>query len=343
MRFSGYDTYTPRVLAFAFAGFIAAVAGLLIGLLHRLRFPRTSRLLDRRERARRDADRRRRHARRAGSGRAALRDRAGSVRRDRQSRIADRHWGRARHLSLSRGRDRFSAPRDCVCSGAAGAPGRPAVTAEPRDERPRISRSPGAPIRLEMASFETGGRRDALEQACGTDSKEETKNETHIDHPGADPVLAGRSHGRRYNQAWGREYRQRPLRGQRSLRERWRDFRGRVAKRAGGALGRKYELVIQNHDGKPASAIEAAKKLVEEKGVSFFTGLNPSGTSLAIESKLPGNQRAFHRCDRGLQRSDWKGLHPELFPRRPHGRHAGQYLHRAREGKRHQVLGSHDG
>jgi branched-chain amino acid transport system permease protein len=31
MRFSGFDTYTPRVLAFAFAGFIAAVAGLLSG------------------------------------------------------------------------------------------------------------------------------------------------------------------------------------------------------------------------------------------------------------------------------------------------------------------------
>ncbi len=51
----------------------------------------------------------------------------------------------------------------------------------------------------------------------------------------------------------------------------------------GGALGRKYELVIQNHEGKPASAIEAAKKLVEDKGVTFFTGLNPSGTSLAID------------------------------------------------------------
>jgi branched-chain amino acid transport system permease protein len=32
MRFSGFDTYTPRVLAFAFAGFIAAVAVLLSGL-----------------------------------------------------------------------------------------------------------------------------------------------------------------------------------------------------------------------------------------------------------------------------------------------------------------------
>ena len=61
----------------------------------------------------------------------------------------------------------------------------------------------------------------------------------------------------------------------------------------GGALGRKYELVIQNHDGKPASAIDAAKKLVEQDGVSFFTGLNPSGTSLAIESKLAGMNALF--------------------------------------------------
>jgi branched-chain amino acid transport system permease protein len=32
MRFSGFDTYTPRVLAFTLAGFIAAVSGLLTGL-----------------------------------------------------------------------------------------------------------------------------------------------------------------------------------------------------------------------------------------------------------------------------------------------------------------------
>ncbi len=32
MRFSGFDTYLPRVLAFAISGFIAAVAGLLAGL-----------------------------------------------------------------------------------------------------------------------------------------------------------------------------------------------------------------------------------------------------------------------------------------------------------------------
>src|ERR1700722_7054974 len=61
----------------------------------------------------------------------------------------------------------------------------------------------------------------------------------------------------------------------------------------GGALGRKYELVIQNHEGKPASAIEAAKKLVEDKGVAFFTGLNPSGTSRAIESKMSGLNALF--------------------------------------------------
>ena len=54
----------------------------------------------------------------------------------------------------------------------------------------------------------------------------------------------------------------------------------------GGALGRKYELVIQNHDGPPASAIAAANKLVQQQGVSFFTSLSPSGNSLAISAKL---------------------------------------------------------
>ncbi len=54
----------------------------------------------------------------------------------------------------------------------------------------------------------------------------------------------------------------------------------------GGALGRKYELVIQNHDGPPASAIAAATKLVQQQGVSFFTGLSPSGNSLAVSAKL---------------------------------------------------------
>lgn len=61
----------------------------------------------------------------------------------------------------------------------------------------------------------------------------------------------------------------------------------------GGALGRKYELVTQNHAGTPASAIAAASRLVEQQGVSFFTGLNPSGTSLAIASKMSGMNALF--------------------------------------------------
>lgn len=61
----------------------------------------------------------------------------------------------------------------------------------------------------------------------------------------------------------------------------------------GGALGRKYELVIQNHAGTPASAIAAATRLVEQQGVSFFTGLNPSGTSLAIASKMTAMNALF--------------------------------------------------
>ncbi|MBX3642103.1 MAG: ABC transporter substrate-binding protein [Rubrivivax sp.] len=54
----------------------------------------------------------------------------------------------------------------------------------------------------------------------------------------------------------------------------------------GGALGRKYELVVQGHDGPPAGAIAAATKLVRQQGVSFFTGISPSGNSLAVSAKL---------------------------------------------------------
>jgi len=61
----------------------------------------------------------------------------------------------------------------------------------------------------------------------------------------------------------------------------------------GGALGRKYELITQNHAGTPATAIAAADRLVEQQGVSFFTGLNPSGTSLAIASKMSGMNALF--------------------------------------------------
>jgi branched-chain amino acid transport system substrate-binding protein len=57
---------------------------------------------------------------------------------------------------------------------------------------------------------------------------------------------------------------------------------------AGGALGRKYELVMQYHDGSPANAIAAATKLVQQQGVSFFTSLSPSGNSLAIAPRLAG-------------------------------------------------------
>jgi hypothetical protein len=63
----------------------------------------------------------------------------------------------------------------------------------------------------------------------------------------------------------------------------------------GGALGRKYELVVQNHDGPPASAIAATTKLVQQQGVSFFTGLSPSG-------KLARGERQARRTERAVPR-----------------------------------------
>ena len=61
----------------------------------------------------------------------------------------------------------------------------------------------------------------------------------------------------------------------------------------GGALGRKYELVTQNHAGTPAAAIAAVSRLVEQQGVSFFAGLNGSATALAINSKMSSLNALF--------------------------------------------------
>lgn len=54
----------------------------------------------------------------------------------------------------------------------------------------------------------------------------------------------------------------------------------------GGALGRKFEVVVQAHSGTPASAIAATNKLVQQGGVSFLTGQTPSSHSLALAPKL---------------------------------------------------------
>lgn len=54
----------------------------------------------------------------------------------------------------------------------------------------------------------------------------------------------------------------------------------------GGALGRKFEVVLQSHAGTPASAIAAATKLMQQGGASFLTGQTPTSHSLAIAPRL---------------------------------------------------------
>jgi ABC-type branched-subunit amino acid transport system substrate-binding protein len=56
----------------------------------------------------------------------------------------------------------------------------------------------------------------------------------------------------------------------------------------GGALGRKFEVVVQTHSGTPTSALAAVTRLVQQGGVSFITGQTPSSHSLAIAPKLDG-------------------------------------------------------
>lgn len=54
----------------------------------------------------------------------------------------------------------------------------------------------------------------------------------------------------------------------------------------GGALGRKFELVIQAHSGSPAAALAAATKLAQQGGVSVIMGQTLSSHSLALSPKL---------------------------------------------------------
>ena len=54
----------------------------------------------------------------------------------------------------------------------------------------------------------------------------------------------------------------------------------------GGALGRKFELVVQSHSGTPAAAVAAATKLAQQGGVSMITGQTQSSHSLALVPKL---------------------------------------------------------
>lgn len=81
----------------------------------------------------------------------------------------------------------------------------------------------------------------------------------------------------------------------------------------GGALGRRYELVTQTHTGTPAGAIAAANRLVEQQGVSFFTGLNPSSTSLAIASRLSNLNALFLDATAAADDLTGKGCAPNYF------------------------------
>jgi ABC-type branched-subunit amino acid transport system substrate-binding protein len=54
----------------------------------------------------------------------------------------------------------------------------------------------------------------------------------------------------------------------------------------GGAIGRKFELVIQAHSGTPATALAAATKLAQQGGVTVIVGQTLSSHSLALQPKL---------------------------------------------------------
>lgn len=82
---------------------------------------------------------------------------------------------------------------------------------------------------------------------------------------------------------------------------------------AGGALGRRYELVTQGHEGTPAGAVAAAQKLVQQQGVSFFTGLSPSGNSLAVSARLRDLNAIYLDATAASDELTGKSCNPNYF------------------------------
>ncbi|MEO8298622.1 MAG: ABC transporter substrate-binding protein [Burkholderiales bacterium] len=81
----------------------------------------------------------------------------------------------------------------------------------------------------------------------------------------------------------------------------------------GGALGRKYELVVQAHAGPPAAAIAAATKLVQQGGVSFLNGIATSAIASAISPKLSGLNAIYFDTGSSLEELTGKNCQPNYF------------------------------
>lgn len=81
----------------------------------------------------------------------------------------------------------------------------------------------------------------------------------------------------------------------------------------GGALGRKYELVVQSFQGTPASAVAAASRLIEQQGAVAILGMNFSSTSIAVATKMPSMNALF--LDNSAVSSDLAGKYcnPNYF------------------------------
>lgn len=81
----------------------------------------------------------------------------------------------------------------------------------------------------------------------------------------------------------------------------------------GGALGRRYELVTQGHEGSPAASVAAAQKLVQQQNVSFFTSLSPSGNSLAMSAKLRDLNAIYLDASAASDELTGKSCNPNYF------------------------------
>lgn len=55
----------------------------------------------------------------------------------------------------------------------------------------------------------------------------------------------------------------------------------------GGALGKKFEVVVITHAGTPEAAVQAATRATQREGAKYLTGMFTSSISLAMSARMP--------------------------------------------------------
>ncbi len=91
------------------------------------------------------------------------------------------------------------------------------------------------------------------------------------------------------------------------------EFYAKVQNAAGGWLGKKIELLIEDTAGNPATCVRKAQEMVERHDCRLFTGMTLSSEALAIVPKLAEWNAIFISSDNGDGRLTAESFVPNFF------------------------------